>query len=170
MISVSPIFWMWNYDMLTWRPPLRRSFQNCGILRATTQSQGCRILDASMKIWRPVRWRKVWLSLKPTVPWSGWWFRTCFIFPYIGNNDPNRPLMHSAGQILPGPACRFSWILESWLIFGKTSQNGRTFQVSEFADSESVGCCFLATWGVHSHGDTPIAGWIRMEHSLQWMI
>jgi len=19
----------------------------------------------------------------------GWWFRTCFIFPYIGNNHPN---------------------------------------------------------------------------------
>jgi hypothetical protein len=102
---------LWHVNLA---PPLRRSFQNCGILRATIQSQGCRILDASMKIWRPVRWRRVWLSLKPTVPWSGWWFRTCFIFPYIGNNDPNRPLMHSAGQILLGPACRFSWILESW--------------------------------------------------------
>ena len=25
----------------------------------------------------------------PRKPLSGWWFGTCFTFPYIGNNHPN---------------------------------------------------------------------------------
>ena len=28
-------------------------------------------------------------NLAPQKMKTGWWFGTCFIFPYIGNNDPN---------------------------------------------------------------------------------
>ena len=30
---------------------------------------------------------------------TGWWFGTCFIFPYIGNSNPNRLSYFSEGRL-----------------------------------------------------------------------
>ena len=34
---------------------------------------------------------------------AGWWFGTCFIFPYIGNNHPNWLSYFSEGQVYHQP-------------------------------------------------------------------
>ena len=31
----------------------------------------------------------LWTMIIPFSNIAGWWFGTCFIFPYIGNNNPN---------------------------------------------------------------------------------
>ena len=34
--------------------------------------------------------QSLWVWINSVSIYSGWWFGTCFIFPYIGNSNPNR--------------------------------------------------------------------------------
>ena len=39
---------------------------------------------------------------------TGWWFGTCFIFPYIGNSNPNRLSYFSEGRLNHQPVIVFN--------------------------------------------------------------
>ena len=59
----------------------------------------------------------VWTCLNQQRNWeenmlTGWWFGTCFIFPYVGNNDPNWLIYFSEGLKPPTRNTCSSWCFE----------------------------------------------------------
>ena len=66
----------------------------------------------------PVDWRFPF-HFEQTQIWSGWWFGTCFIFPYVGNNNPNWPFIFfrglestswSVGLTEPAASGKHTWL------------------------------------------------------------
>ena len=58
------------------------------LLVRTDQRLKSRLCLAVFGGWSPIKPPKKRDQLSTWINQSGWWFGTCFIFPYIGNNQP----------------------------------------------------------------------------------
>ena len=87
---------------------------------------------------------------------SGWWFRTVFVFPYIGNNHPNWIIFFRGVETTNSWFTHWKWWFSIVMLVYQRVTPGPPFNCQPTVDQQSIAAGWLiCNWWTFKAGQCP---------------